>query len=201
MPVSADEAEDIVARYDGGIRKAQAAAVRILDAAAASGRPYLAIVTADHGESLGDEDRWFHGGTPAPELLAVPLVVFGRGVIPGRVSEPAGHASVRRTLLLAGGVECAECRGSDLRTGSGETLVTGGIAPKWSYRVMGRHKLLVQEGRAPQLFDTESDPGEQRDLAAQRPEILARLLAEDPGHHPAQADVAERLRALGYLGS
>ena len=90
MAMSAEEAEDILARYDGGIRSSERAAAALLESVGGWGRPWLAIVTADHGESLGEDGRWFHGSTLAPELLAVPLLVMGTGVEPGRVDGVVG---------------------------------------------------------------------------------------------------------------
>jgi hypothetical protein len=91
MKVSAGEAADIVARYDGGLRSADREVGRLVAALRARG-PFLALITADHGESLGEGTRWFHGQTLAPELLRVPLLALGEGVEPGRVDSLARRA-------------------------------------------------------------------------------------------------------------
>lgn len=128
MAMTAEEQESVRARYDAGVRSTSVQAARLLEAAAGWRRPFVAAVTADHGESLGESGRWFHGGTPAPELLAIPLFVSGEGVMPGRVDAPVGHDDIHTTLLAAGeGVPLAE--GEDLRAGEGRGLKSGGAVP------------------------------------------------------------------------
>jgi len=204
MPMTPAEAEDIVARYDGGLRSADLQAGRLLAAAAGWGRPFLAIVTADHGESLGEEGRWFHGGSLAPELLAVPLLALGEGVEPGRVRGPAGHASIFPTLLAAAGAAPAPAVG-DLRTGDGVEIVEGALPPYLSYRITRGFKVVVdhRDGRR-SLFSLRDDAREIRDLAAEKPDLTGVMAAgpADP-EHPSKPspEQVERLRALGYLGS
>jgi hypothetical protein len=76
----------------------------------------------------------------------------------------------------------------------------------------GSYRLIRPEGKAPaELFDRSTDPFEQKDLAQERPEVLARMtklaedyLARDPAHWSGGPDVEidpkelEQLRALGY---
>lgn len=42
----------------------------------------------------------------------------------------------------------------------------------------GDHKLLMLLDQAPRLFDVSADPGEQKDLASEKPDLAKRLLAE-----------------------
>jgi arylsulfatase A-like enzyme len=199
MTITADEREDIVARYDGGMRVAQAQAARLVRAAGGR-RPTLSIVTSDHGESLGENDRWFHGRAYAPEVLAVPLIVLGDGTVAGRVPGPVGAPSIRRTFLQAAGLDCKACPGSDLRTGEGDESVEGALPPLWRYRVEGRYKLVMARGEPPRLFDLAADPLEQRDLAGEKRDLAAALAArsQDEGGRP--GDAFRELRALGYVG-
>lgn len=204
MSMTAEEAGDIVARYDGGIRTADAEAGRLLEAARGWGRPFVAVVIADHGESLGESGRWFHGGSLAPELLAVPLMVLGDGVQPGRVSPPVDSSSVPMTLLAAAGLSCSTCAGSDLRASEGDGFAEGGLPPNLAYRMNTRYKVVVDRasGRL-RLFDRVADPGETRDLAADQPETaaaLAALVGAPPGEEGPDPDEVARLRALGYIG-
>jgi len=204
MTISPEEAEDIVARYEGGIRSTDREVGRLLAAAAEWGRPFVAIITADHGESLGESGRWFHGQTLAPELLAVPLLVLGQGVKPGRVATPVGHTAIPRTLLAAAGITCPECSGPDLRLEEGNGVVEGGLPPDLSYRVAGRFKLIVNHhSGARSLFNLMKDPAERRDVSAAHPSLVEALAAGlgsvgFPG--PPPAEQLERLRSLGYAG-
>ena len=203
MRLTAEEAESIRAHYDGGVHSADAQVGRILDAAA-RGRPFLAVLTADHGESLGEDGRWFHGGSLAPELLAVPLVIVGTGVAPATVSPPVGHAAIAPTLLAAATEPGATNAGPDLRREVGAGVVEGSLPPRLAYRLNGRYKLLLdlESGRR-SLYDRWADPAERQDIATRAPqlaEILALgLTADPPWHEPSPEDV-ERLRSLGYAG-
>ena len=198
-----DEVEDVIARYDAGIQSADRGAGRLLEAASAWGRPYLAIVTADHGESLGESGRWFHGGSLAPELLAVPLVVTGAGVRAGRVGGPVGHTAVTSTLLAAARGIPPGVLVDDLRSASGGGEVTGSLPPNLAYRIAEGYKVILRRSDGyRRLFDLKADPAERHDISGQFPERAEILsVGLDPmspvsAPHP---DLHERLRSLGYV--
>ena len=59
-------------------------------------KPALVVVTADHGESLGEHGEQTHGLFAYEATLKVPLVLWGRGVAPGTgrpAGPPRGHLS------------------------------------------------------------------------------------------------------------
>jgi arylsulfatase A-like enzyme len=203
MPLTSEEADSIRARYDGGVRSADAQAGRLIAGVAARGRPFLAIVTSDHGESLGESRRWFHGKTLAPELLAVPLVLAGAGVEPGTADTPVGHATIAPTLLAAASARRDGGAGPDLRRDTAPMVVEGALPPRFAYRTDGRYKVLVdfQTGRR-LLYDRLFDPAERRDIAGVEPSLvdaLASGLAPPGAAHVSAPEHAERLRALGYI--
>jgi arylsulfatase A-like enzyme len=199
MTMSASEAEDVVARYDGGVQSADAQAGRLLAAARRWSAPFLAVVTADHGESLGEAGHWSHGQTLRPELLAIPLLLTGDSVVPGRVATPVGYGALTATLLAAAGDP--EPQGADLRTQAGNGIVEGALPPSLRYRIVGGHKLVVdtETGRR-QLFDLVRDPREEIDRSRESPELAATLAEGLSITAPASlsAESRERLRALGY---
>jgi hypothetical protein len=203
MRLTALEAEDIVARYDGGVLSADTQVGRLISAVRASQRAFLAVVTADHGESLGESGRWFHGLSLSPELLAVPLVLVGEGVVAGRVDSPVSNDAILPTMLAAAGVPCPECRREDLRSGHPTDVVGGGLPPDLAYRIAGRYKLVVnlKTGRR-QLFDRPSDPAEECDIAGARTDIVETLSTGIKGleHNQPTPESIERLRGLGYTG-
>jgi len=102
MRLTPDEADEIRARYEGGIRSADAALGRLFEGLRQRPR-LLAVVTADHGEDLGEAGRWFHGSEPTPERMAVPLLVIGAGVRRTRVHVPVGFETIPTALLAAAG--------------------------------------------------------------------------------------------------
>ncbi|HEY4575701.1 MAG TPA: sulfatase, partial [Thermoanaerobaculia bacterium] len=67
-------------------------------------KPALVVVTADHGEALGDHGEQTHGLFTYEATLKVPLVVWGRGVAPGRDARSARHVDIFPTVLQAAGV-------------------------------------------------------------------------------------------------
>jgi arylsulfatase A-like enzyme len=201
LSLSPQEASDIVAHYDGGIRSADAAVGRVLEAAGKWRRPFVAIVTADHGESLGEESRWGHGKTLAPELVDVPLLVVGDGVRPGRVGAPVGHVSVAETLLRAAGVPGAG-NASDLRTSDGDVVVEGHVPPRLSYRVVNGFQAVVDSSTGKgSLYAIRNDPQREHDLGPLHPKLLSELAVglSDGSAVPFDRTTLERLRALGYV--
>jgi arylsulfatase A-like enzyme len=92
--------------YDGEIRYVDRELGRLLDALRASGEleRTLVVVTADHGESLGEHRYWFeHGSYAYQATCRVPLIVRwprGReGLLRGWVSAPVSLADVTPTVL------------------------------------------------------------------------------------------------------
>src|SRR5215208_682858 len=67
--------------------------------------PALVVVTADHGESLGEHGELTHGLFAYEATLKVPLVLWGAGISPGRDGRPARHVDVVPTLLEALGLK------------------------------------------------------------------------------------------------
>jgi arylsulfatase A-like enzyme len=202
MRLTEAEGESIRARYDGGVHSADARAGTILAAAEARGKPFVAIVTSDHGESLGEDGRWFHGGSLAPELLAVPLVIVGAGVEAAAISSPVGHAAIAPTLLAAASVPGALDGGPDLRREIGSGVAQGGLPPRLAYRLNARYKLVLDldTGRH-SLYDRRADPAEHQDIAKRVPqlaEMLAFGLTADSRPHEFPEVQLDRLRALGY---
>jgi arylsulfatase A-like enzyme len=153
----------------------------------------LVVVSADHGESLGEGERWFcHGESASVESLRVPLIArFPRGASGPPASEVAG---VRRVAGLAGHVDLwptvLDALDLPLDGGRGVSLLSS--APP-AERVLlqsflppdeARRQWAATDGRwravwgadgVARLFDHAADPREERDLAADHPEIVQRL--------------------------
>lgn len=67
-------------------------------------RPTIVALTADHGESFGENGFYFaHGHSAAPDLSHVPLIITAPGLRAERRADPVSHVDVMPTLLeLAG---------------------------------------------------------------------------------------------------
>jgi arylsulfatase len=181
-------------------------------------RGALVVVTADHGEELGEHGGLLHRDLLYDELLRVPLVIAGPGVPAGRVEALASGVDVAPTLLAWAGVPPP--------SGLPGLSLAGAAPPErpavyaqYAHRRFAvrtaRWKLIESaEGRI-ELYDLRNDPGEREEVSARHPEERQRLQAAlaawrkrvQPGDRGAGAPVAldaEReaeLRALGYLGN
>jgi arylsulfatase A-like enzyme len=199
--------------YAEGVRVADAALGRLLATLGSEGllEGAVVVVTADHGERLGEAhgipgevpNSYGHYGNPSwEEELRVPLIVAPPVFADTKrlVRSQDFHALLLEIAGLAP-VPAADTRPDELYVG------------ELHYRTYreGRYKTTVQRssGRA-FLYDLETDPGEQRDLAgshalrvlAYRNRIneLTRELAAAPApQRELSEDEKERLRALGYL--
>jgi arylsulfatase A-like enzyme len=167
----------------------------------------LVVFTADHGEHLGAP----HPQPPAPRhhanpaygsVLRIPLIVAPPTRLdPSRLVRTQDMRALVRELAGLPVLPAADI-------GSDEVLLSEKFyrtyrRGRWkSSHLRGRDKVL--------LYDLENDPGETRDLAAERPEVVAlhrervRELTRQLGTSNAldsklSADDAARLRALGYI--
>ncbi len=164
----------------------------------------LLVVTADHGEGLGGHGEDEHGVFVYEETLRVPLLVRGPGIRAGGVvREPVSLADFSR-MVLDGVWEPAQ---KPLYFESHYGNLHFGWAPLRGIRE-GPLKLIVAP--RPELYDLDTDPGETRDLSAERKDVARRLYAElekVPQKKPAASEAAlnpgdiERLASLGYVGA
>ena len=150
----------------------------------------LVLVTADHGEHLGEHDLYGHGCSLYGSELHVPLVVIGEGVAPQGliVPQPATLRDLPATVLDLLGLESAhEFPGRSLaeswvgESSEGASSIfseidlppeadpNSGESPiqKGSMRSLvanGMHYIRNGDG-VEELYELESDPNEQGNLA------------------------------------
>jgi choline-sulfatase len=181
----------------------------------------VVLVTADHGESLGEHGEMTHGLFVYDATLRVPWLMAGPGVPRGRVSSTVARGmDVLPTLADYAGVALAGTEGRSLRPAAdgaamedapayAETLYPlreFGWAPLHAWRT-AKYKLI--EAPRPEIYDLEADPGETKNRAAEEAERrdgfkgkLDAAMARPAPSAAAEVDpeTAERLAALGYLG-
>jgi len=212
------------APYDGEIAFVDTQLVRLVRALEDGGAlaRTLVVVTADHGEGLGEHGEGTHGLFVYDATLKVPWIMAGPGIAAGRVVETVARGvDLLPTLLdYAGLAPRADLEGRSLRPATegremsdapayAESLYPErefGWAPLHAWRT-ARYKLI--EAPRPELYDLAADAAERTNRAADEParvEELRRALRSAVSR-PAPAagaevdpETAERLRALGYVG-
>ena len=101
-------ASEYRSRYADEIFYADEAIGDLLDAVEShrNGREQLVLLSADHGESLGEGEHYFeHGFGTTPQLAHVPMILRAPGLAPGRRSDPVHHVDIAPTLLELAGLE------------------------------------------------------------------------------------------------
>ncbi|MEO6775926.1 MAG: sulfatase-like hydrolase/transferase [Kofleriaceae bacterium] len=156
----------------------------------------IVIVTADHGEGLGEHGQVFHSTDLYDSQTHVPLVIAGPGIKVQHVSETVSLTDLTPSLLELAGF--AVPRGFDgtsfagLATGTRAQDPNAGSAYAamihdrsnpggWTMVVLGHYK-LIDTPTGLELYDTRSDPGEHANLIRAHPPIydaLRKLLVED----------------------
>lgn len=161
------------------------------------------VLTADHGENLGDQHLLDHQYALNQALIRVPLVVrYPARFEPGRDARPVMTTDLFPTLLELAGVPVPEVgvrhahsllrpKDSRVRVADYSKPFTKPlIAVRTAYpdhdisrferglmscTESGRWKLVLELGGAARLHDLDVDPGEERDVSAEHPEVVARL--------------------------
>lgn len=199
----------IVANYDGQVAAMDHAFGELIQALKARGRyeNALIIVTADHGELLGDHGQVGHMGRMLYEgLLHIPMIVKFPGADRprGRTDTPVQNLDVPPTALTIAGAKIpADVQGQHLRDVTRPSLAEEDINPflvssygefyDRAMRVLfdGSWKLISTSRGEKRLYDLARDPNEENDLAAaepQRVEELARRLEAKMSTMVATAD-------------
>ena len=210
--------------YDGEVAYTDAIIGELLDALAEAGLAdnTIVLVTADHGEALGDHGEPAHGMFLYDSTILVPLILrlpdrFGSGL---EVPEQVRLTDVAPTLLELAGLPVPD-------TYAGETLVPFlfgqgrarlayaetffprfhfGWQELYALRADGFKYILAPRA---ELYNLGDDAAEldnlveaQADLAADLRDDLDRRIQDAATAGPGRlsADASRRLRALGYIG-
>ena len=221
----------VVDLYDGDVRYADEELGRLLHGLEefVPGRERLTIVTADHGEGLWDHGVLEHGIFLYEEMVRVPLIVHWPGRIPAgrRIAGLAGGIDLLPTTLGLLGIppDPADPRGLDL---SAVLRGAAEIDPDRPLFLQRRQHLRVAGPKQAvrwrswkliespaeiglELYDLAHDPGELRNLAGLRDDVVRALQPRLTGWRnrlvrreqvedgSLSAEVRHRLEALGYV--
>jgi arylsulfatase A-like enzyme len=224
-PLSGEESSHLRALYDDALSYLDhhlGRLLAVLDAQPDRDRTWI-IVTADHGEQLGEHQRLGHDCLLSQQVMHVPLVMrYPRGSVEAsrhgtvedrplqltdlapailtaaRTSAPRPEPpSIRRPMVAS--VDCFCWPEHPKFHGlAGQAVILDGL------------KYVDEQGRGPALFDLVADPEETRNLAAARPDDAGRLAVElqrwraglrapPATAYTGDAFLEEALRALGYI--
>ncbi|MCX6567720.1 MAG: sulfatase-like hydrolase/transferase [Candidatus Aminicenantes bacterium] len=183
------------------------------------------VLTADHGESMGEHGEMTHGYFAYNSTLWVPLIISAPGAKAARVKDYVSHVDIFPTVcdLLAvdkpsslhGDSLAPFLRGKTRNARpiyfeSLDAYLNRGWAPVRG--VIDNGKKYI-ESPIPELYDLESDFGEEKNLAtaenlAPYKNRLREVMERGASPLPAQAgrkttdrETKERLRSLGYTAS
>ncbi|HEY7699738.1 MAG TPA: sulfatase-like hydrolase/transferase, partial [Vicinamibacteria bacterium] len=215
--------EDESARYAGEIRYVDSLVGKLLAWLDARGlsEDTILVVTADHGESLGEHGEDTHGFFLYESTLRVPLLLRAKPLPAGkRVEHLVRLIDIAPTIWeLSGTAPPPGVEGVSLASAGGELppldldAYSETFVPRLNYgwsELQGWRRgnfKLIQAPRS-ELYDVDADPGETRNLIDERPEVADALRngldeakrgkAVEPG--PVDERTLSSLRALGYLG-
>jgi arylsulfatase A-like enzyme len=201
----------------------------------------IVILTSDHGEHLGEHHMLDHQFSVYNELLHVPLIVhYPAKFAPGTDDSPVMNFDLFPTLLkLAGArvpsdctqaIDLGETPETRLRMAEYPMWIEGPInatlrhnrffdPTPWKRRLRAMYdeenlKLVCGSDGRHELYDTQVDERERRDLARLQPELVAKLhqrltgylgILCPPGEREKLAEMTDvqrrRLESLGYVGT
>jgi len=220
--------------YDGEIAYADAQLGRLLDALRTRGLidGTMIAIAGDHGEGLGEHGERTHGMLLYDSTLRVPLVIAAPGRAAATRADAASLADLAPTILHGVGVTVPEAmtgrdllapRGADsaaVRGAGCDPTGCGDLYSETEYpRVAGWSALqaltdgrwmTIRAGGATEVYDLQSDPREEHDVAASQAAVASAMSARAGAIHASggssaartiSPDAQDRLRSLGYVAS
>ena len=176
--------------YDGAIVYADHNLKRILEKLEDLGlrENTLLILTADHGEALGDRGEWGHGFSPYRDQIHVPLIFSWPALTEsaGKIPEFVQTADLSATILDITGLPVPEYHsGTSLKP-----LLTGNDSPVFADRMIvsykgwsvfeysiikGNWKLMLDSYGHEYLFSIPSDINEEHDVYEDNHDIVSQF--------------------------
>ena len=206
--------------YDGEIAYAAHEVGRLLEWWDQAWPDSVVVLTADHGEGMGDGGEQTHGFLLHDGTIHVPLILRGHGQMAEEIpvgletSDPVGHVDIAPTLLhLAGLPTDALLQGHDLREGGSEAMYSEALTGQFN---LGLHPLFARTEQAGRYMEgshgawypvvgdrVPAVPDPNEDLAPHALALAAMRAALDEVLAPEaslDAEALSQLMALGYVG-
>jgi arylsulfatase A-like enzyme len=186
------DAEYVINLYDGEIRYMDSYLAKVFAALEPVREDTIVVITADHGEVLNEQLGYFDHHGLYEGNVHIPLIMSWPGKLPAgrRVPGLVQNLDVSQTLLDLVGIQQTEgmegisllptmygvrdANYTELFLSEATWQVKRGVrTDRWKFiRAIepDRHGRPMKE-----LFDLEADPGEQNNIAEDRPDIVAEL--------------------------
>lgn len=180
-----------IANYDSEIAFVDSYVGKVVDKLKAEGvfDDVVLVITSDHGEAFDEHGYFFHGQTLYDEIINVPLIIRVPGWFSRKVEGPVSLVDVAPTLLeLWGYTIPADFQGTSLvesMMGRAEVPDRPVFAELLPYTSWKEHHTAVIDGdekfikvfttNTEEYYDLAEDPGEQTNIAAEKPEAVERL--------------------------
>ena len=141
----------------------------------------IIVFASDHGEMLGDHGLYTKS-VPYEAALRVPLIAAGPGIPGGRTSDALVELiDINPTLCALADLPAQE--GLDARnfspvlTGERSTHREEAASALRQFRLIrtAEYKLIAHETGETELYDLENDPDEQKNVSAERPDVVQTL--------------------------
>ncbi|MDD2680182.1 MAG: sulfatase [Candidatus Omnitrophica bacterium] len=210
-----------IAQYDGEIRRVDYQIGRLLEELKKShlGQNTVIIITSDHGEALGEHERYFcHANSLYDELIKIPLIISWDKKIPLclKIDQQVRMVDLMPTIL-----DILKIRSRDMQGQSFLPLIMhkrDDFAP-YAYSEQfelvsvrtKKWKLIYNQNNGKyELYDLENDPQERSNIVTKEKdsfaflrhkldEYLAAAKAQNkPVKPPIAEENKENLRSLGY---
>jgi arylsulfatase A-like enzyme len=204
--ISSEERKIIIDLYDNEIRYVDdklGELLENLDSLCDFGKTVL-LITADHGQALGERGYYGHGGGNRPiyffdELIQVPLIIWSKSKEAlmdisesGEFERQVGLIDIAPTIIDILGIEKQKAFMGEslLRNPFEKPVISQGIQCAYpnqakyfkdgikmqSYRT-NHYKLIYKEGGM-ELYELTEDPMELRDISMERKEVAEKLKEE-----------------------
>lgn len=168
--------------YDSGVARADAVIAQLLQTLTDKGylRDALVVITADHGESLGEHGLYGHANSVREEVLRIPLLFIAYGHPPATLDPDVAplQVDIAPTIVADLGLEAPHTWvGHPLQARSSPAP---GYFEERQYRGLleardrGNVWKYWADGRGEHAFDLTQDPNESHDLISAVPESLRR---------------------------
>jgi arylsulfatase A-like enzyme len=153
----------------------------------------LVIFSPDHGETHMEHDALTHGFSLYDEALRVPMAVRfpGQNGEPVIIKDQVDFLAMAKVLhdVVEGKVTAANFRESLAAVKHDSFIARDCLNSKRALRYKNKYKYIVEvDSGERHLYDLEADPGESRDIAQAKPDVVGQMEEEYWRQYPEYSD-------------